>query len=226
MILNLSPLSAVYGFGSSEQAGLREVVVAVVVVVVGVVSVVVTVVMVLVSGVAVVVILVSVVVESEVTGTIVELCDEDGEAGLLALLDGELEALEGGLLLSANELVDGETWRLDRPVLLLAGGLAEDETTVVVLVVKSESSDEDMILLVLAGMVDVDVKLGVEVEGTVIVVGELVLAGMGATNVGFGALVCCTRSIQALPAIAPIITGMQSREGIVSNPAYSSPPQS
>lgn len=198
-------------------------------VVLGVVSVAVTVVMVLVS----------VVVEiPEVAGTIVELCDEDEEAGVLALLDGELEALEGGLIMRVDELVDEETWTLDSPVLLLGIGLAEDETIIVVLVVKSEfneagvgvevpgrdgplglEAEGNMAMLVLPEWIDADVELVEEVGGTITVVGELMLAAMGATNVGFGALVCCTRSIQTLPAIAPMITGVQSREGIVSNAA-------
>lgn len=200
------------------------------------VSVVVTVVMVLVS---------IVVAVPEVAVTVVELCDEEGEAGILALLGSELDALEGRLLLLVDELVDEEAWTLDRPALLLAGGLAEDENVFIVLMIKSEfneagvdlelpvrgdalglETEDGVKVLVLPEIMDVGVELGGEIEGTVTVVGELVLAAMGATNVGFRALVCCTRSTQTLPAIAPTTTGMQSGEGMVSNPAYSSPPQS
>lgn len=53
-------------------------------------------------------------------------------------------------------------------------------------------AEDDMAMLVLPEMMDVDVELEGEVEGIGTVVGELVIAAIGATNVGFAALVCCT----------------------------------
>lgn len=58
-----------------------------------------------------------------------------------------------------------------------------------------------------------------DVLKAVVVLRRLVEDAIGAAKFGLGVRVCCTRLMQALPAIPPTVTDMQSAAGLVPRKA-------